>query len=178
MDLRSLRTRCEERLAGIIVPQPFSLSQFAEAVSAHRGRRLELIGLPPGMPITGVWISCQKDGRAWDEIWLDSTATPWHRDVIAVHEIAHMLCGHDPSNDPAPGELLRALMPNLAGDMIGRVLERCRDAYDSAEELEAEMTGSMILARAETGPPPGIADRNGPCVPRLSEALRHPVRHV
>lgn len=176
MDLRTLRARCEERLAGIAVPQPFDLGRFTEAVAACRGREVQLLSLPPGLPITGVWLSCRKEGHGWDEIWLDPAATPWHRDVIAVHEISHMLCGHDPADDPAHGELLRALMPNLAGEMVARVLHRCRDAYDSAEELEAEMTGSLILSRAETGPKPGIGERDGPCAPRLAEALYHPVR--
>ena len=43
MDLKSVRRRCDQALAGVPLPAPFAVEAFAEVVSHRRGRPLRLI---------------------------------------------------------------------------------------------------------------------------------------
>jgi hypothetical protein len=174
-NLRTLRAQWEDRLRGIAVPQPFSLTAFAAEVARHRRRRLQILDLPEqasGSPVSGVWLATDRA----DLIYLEPTASPFHRGLICLHEIGHMLCDHHASARLGCDDLLRGLFPHLSPDLLRRVL--ARHGYTSREELEAETAAAIILDRAETGPPPR-ADLDGPSLlPRLGEALRHPLRHV
>ena len=170
-DLRTLRGICGH----LAVPQPFDLGQFAGAVSEQRRRPVQLLDLPPAArgQLSGAWIATGDT----DVIFLDPDASPFHRDIIGLHEFGHLLCAHpaDPAWDEA---LLTVLLPGLSMAAVRHM--RGRHGYPCGsgdEEREAELIASLILARANTGPAADLASSSA-LMPRLSEALRHPVRHV
>ena len=183
LDLRTLRSQCEERLHGITVPQPFRLRAFTSEIARHRGRELRLADLPGECrgTVTGCWLSTQDS----DFIFTEPAASPWHRDLIVLHEFGHLLSHHDADlkSDKEDGieaaeRMVRALCPDLDPEAATARLLMKREDYSTEEELEAELTAALILARADTGPPPGINGDGELLLPRLAEALRHPVRHV
>jgi hypothetical protein len=170
-NLRTLRTTCQQRLAGITVPQPFDLDTFAGEIARRRRRPLEIRDLPGAArgTLTGAWVATDTA----DYVFLEPAASTWHRNVIALHEFAHMLCDHVPARWGR--DLAGMLAPGISSDLIRQMLGR--HGYSNDQECEAEMTAWLICAHADTGPEAAIAAGGDP-LPRLSEALRHPLRHV
>jgi hypothetical protein len=93
-----LRRQCEQRLRGLDIPHPFCLDTFAATVEAHRGRSLRILPLP-GLDgsdaLSGAWVATD----AADYVLIDADASPWHRNLIGLHEIGHILCDHGCENE-------------------------------------------------------------------------------
>jgi hypothetical protein len=166
--LKKVRAACEARLRELQIPDPFEVGAFCQSVATRRGRRLHLLPLP--LPPSdqspfGVWAATDTE----DFILHDPTASPLHRDLIILHEVAHMLFGHRSETAMDAVSLLQAL-PGLDPEMVRRVLSR--HLYSTEEEQQAEMLASLILERA-TSHPAGVGDD---LLGRLGDALVHPVR--
>jgi hypothetical protein len=153
--VRRLRRACEERLAGVPVPDPFDLAAFCQGIAAMRGRPLRLHPVP-GLSSTapcGLWISVP----AADHIFFDPNTSRLHAEHIVLHELGHMLCGHSISADVG-GSALARLMPDLDPKTVARVLGRV--SYPTSQEQEAELLASLIRARAARRPAgPGALGR-------------------
>jgi hypothetical protein len=144
----ALRARCEAVLADVYIPHPFDLGTFCERIGQRRGRPILLlpIAMPPQSP-SGMWIR----GERCDAIAYEQATTPLHQNHIALHEIGHLLCGHDAGGD-LDDRHLRRLFPSLDGALVHRML--ARTSYSTDEEQEAEMLASLILQRS--GPPSAV----------------------
>src|SRR3569833_1034021 len=132
--MESLRRRCERRLRGVRIPQPFDLDAFCLEVESRRGRRLlrrAVPGLSSHAPC-GVWIGT----RDADHVFYDPGTSPLHAEHIVLHELAHILSGHSSPE---------ALLPGLAPAVVTRVLGRV--GYSTEQEREAEMMASLIRGR-------------------------------
>jgi hypothetical protein len=142
--MESLRRRCERRLRGIRVPEPFDLDAFCREVESRRGRRLlrrPVPGLTAGAPC-GLWVGTDRA----DHVFYDPGTSPLHAEHIVLHELAHILSGHTPGADDSLGRLFPDLDPATVSQVLGRV------AYTTAHEREAEMMASLI--RGRSGRPP------------------------
>jgi hypothetical protein len=143
--MESLRRRCEQRLRGVRIPQPFDLDAFCREVETRRGRRLvrrPLPGLGSYAPC-GLWIGTPEA----DHVFYDAGTSPLHAEHIVLHELAHILSGHG---------LDDALFPDLDPELVTRMLGRV--AYTTIQEREAEMMASLIRGRS-AGPPRTTLDR-------------------
>jgi hypothetical protein len=131
-------------------------------LSDRRGRTIQLVAamLDPNAPC-GVLIST----TTVDIVCYAANTSPLHRRHIILHEIGHLLLGHDghritvTGDDPAPGGAAR-FMPNLDPSAIRRLLHR--SSYHTPDEAEAELfatlAGDRINRLAET--PHGAAPRD------------------
>ncbi len=175
-DLRTLQFLSRQRLAGIPVPQPFDLEAFAAGVGRKLGRTIEIRDLPDDprlAAVSGAWMSLDDA----DIISLEAGTSGWHRDLIALHEFGHLLSNHPSDPDWDRNQLARHF-PGLSARALDRTRFRhAQDGYSDQEEQEAEMIASVILDRADIGPPPDVLDSGG-LLSRLTEALRHPLRDV
>ena len=166
-----LRDRCEQRLAGIEIPRPFSLDAFAAVVEEHRRRPVRLLPLP-GLDgsdaLSGAWVATDTV----DYVLIDADASPWHRGLIGLHEISHVLCDH--GDAPGLGDLAADLLPALSDATVRRVLGR--HGYASSDEQEAELMACLILERADADALPVTSAGPAGVAGRLAHALRHPVR--
>jgi hypothetical protein len=138
--MESLRRRCERRLRGVRIPQPFDLDAFCREVEARRGRRLlrrAVPGLSSHAPC-GIWIGTPEA----DHVFYDPGTSTLHAEHIVLHELAHILSGHSLDTD---GSLTR-LFPDLDPSTITRVLGRV--GYTTVQEREAEMMASLIRGRS------------------------------
>lgn len=149
--LRWARRRLAELPA---IPAPWDIDRFTEVVAEHRGRPIQL--LPRMMSryasvATGLWIR-QADQ---DLIVYDNSGARLHQEHVILHELSHMLCGHEGMSLPVETE------------EAPRVLHR--SAYDTREELEAETLAYVIWHAAGVRLVPG----RGP-VTRLTGAFEHP----
>lgn len=89
---RGLRARCEKILAGIELPDPFTVAGFTQALARHRGRPIVMEPLPslgPDAPC-GLWIALPSV----DVILYEENTSPAHQDLIKLHELGHVICGH------------------------------------------------------------------------------------
>lgn len=164
-----LRRQCERLLRDLDIPHPFSLEAFAGTVAARRGRPLRIQPLPgldgSGL-LSGAWVATD----AADYILIDAAASPWHRNLIGTHEIAHILWDHNGA--PRLRELAADLLPAAT---VRRILGR--HGYSSEDEREAELTACLALERADADLLPVSSTGAAGVAGRLASALRHPVRH-
>lgn len=178
--LREARTRLSEVPD---LPEPWGIDEFARRVAGQRGRPIELI--PRVMShyasvATGLWI--RRTDR--DQIVYDNSGAVLHQDHIILHELAHMLCGHEGISLPAPtpdascgvvgrgvtedaalAEILSLAGQETEGSPV-RVMHR--NAYDDHQECEAETLAYVIWQAA------GLRLVSGPsAITRLAGAFEH-----
>lgn len=160
----------EAHLRDLVLPRPFSVPALCEAVARHRGRPLRLLPLPEPASESSPYGAWVQTGTA-DFILHEQDTSSTHRDQIVLHEIAHMLLGHEADAVMDAGTARRVL-PDLDPAAVSLMLSR--HAYSSAEERQAEMLASLILERStdDLSPPAAADDVLG----RLGDALRHPIR--
>lgn len=163
-DLTRFRALCEALLRDLSIPDPFEIEAFCAEVAAHRGRPLRLLPLP--LPASrdstfGVWVQTDEA----DFVLHEQDTTPLHRDQIVLHEVAHMMLGHQTDVALDPGSMTEAL-PDLAPAVVRKMLSR--DSYGTVEEEQAEWLGTLILERGTRKP------RSDGWLSRLGDALQHP----
>ena len=139
--MRKLRVRCQARLRDIALPSPLDPETLFADLARSRGRAIEVLLVDT--PISGpcaLWVSMLDR----DYILIERGTDPLHRAQMQLHEWAHIVCEHRGvlSND----DWTRRLMPDLDPAMVQRVLGR--RTYTDAEEAEAEMMASLVLAEA------------------------------
>lgn len=141
-ELRELRRRCEMRLRELELPTPFELESFCEVLARKRQRPIELHSIAGlGGRTQGAWIPT----RTTDIIIYEQQTTPLHQDHIVLHELSHIICGHEPPL--VAGDIAGALFPDLRADLVQGILER--HAYATREEREAELMASLIFDRVQ-----------------------------
>lgn len=147
-----MKKRCQNLIDTLDLPEPFDIGGFCRRLAETRGRPLRLIALdlPHGFPC-GMWLNTAHA----DYVFHERNTSPAHRAHIVVHELGHMVFGHQGRS--ALGDTFsELLLPDLAPDMIRRMLGRA--LYNSVEELEAETFASLIL-RPGGAPASGSAPR-------------------
>lgn len=149
---KQLWRRCRELADSVPMPAPFRPDTFAQAVAAHRGRRIELMPVPATM---GAPCGLLMTTDHADYILYPVNTTELHQQHIFMHEVAHLLCGHTGTGE-IDAAATRVLMPNLSPELVRRVLGRT--VYTETEEHEAELLASLIAQRAARLPRPPSAE--------------------
>lgn len=145
MNLYRLRRRCEAVLRDIVLPEPFDLESMCQQVAGRRGRPLRFVvepALAGGNGPCGLWVATDAE----DLVFVEPAISVVHREHIALHELGHMLAGHDGRGSSTADHLMARLLPSLDPATVRMVLGRA--AYCTIEEQEAEMIASLITARA------------------------------
>ena len=91
-----LRAGARGRHAAIVreleMPVPFDLDQFTAGLKRQRERPIRLRPFNSGLGCPcGLWIGTTDA----DYIYHEAGTTPFHATHIVVHEISHMLLGHE-----------------------------------------------------------------------------------
>lgn len=143
--------RCAQRLRGIEIPRPFNLDVFAATVAQRRQRALHVLPLP-GLDGSDGLSGAMVTTDTADLVLIDADASPWHRDLIGLHEISHLLCGHD-VDDSGLRDLAESLPPCLSTVTVHRMLGR--RGFSSGTGQETEL---IDFERSRASPrPPGIS---------------------
>ncbi|MEU3166758.1 hypothetical protein [Streptosporangium sp. NPDC006930] len=137
---KRIRRRCDEILRDLPLPTPFDAVELCETVARRRGRAIRLAPMRNGFGVMGLWAAVGDV----DMIFYEEATTPPHQEHIILHELGHLLCGHDKAQLPV-AEYALPLMPGLDPRMVRTVLGRT--SYSAAEEQEAELLASLILQR-------------------------------
>lgn len=137
---QDLRRRCEALARALSLPDPFDLQRFLAGLAARRGRPIVLLEWEFEGQISGLLI----DQRDADYVLVERHTTPLHQRQIAIHELAHLICGHRPQI-PFTEAAMHAQGGGLRDDLVRYVLQR--GGYRSVEEQEAEILASLIMER-------------------------------
>ncbi|MBT2448922.1 ImmA/IrrE family metallo-endopeptidase [Streptomyces sp. ISL-43] len=137
----SLRKRCEAILGRLELTHPFSLDGLCGRIAEERGRPIRLHPLPKEAAesgVCGLWVGT----ASIDYVFYEAQTTPLHREHIVLHEIGHILFGHNSLEvEDAAGTAEDAgQVPTVLG----------RTNYTTRQEQEAEMLASMIRTRTTT----------------------------
>ena len=139
------RQRNQALLAELELPDPFDLTTFTDQVARRRGRPIQLVAVE-GAVANGSPCGWWCPTRDFDLIFLDGAASATHREHIVLHEVGHMLWGHDPAlTTLAP--ILKRATSHLRWDSAAITGMLGRSGYDSPREQEAEVFATLAGLR-------------------------------
>ncbi|WP_242882662.1 hypothetical protein [Actinomadura litoris] len=128
------------------------MREFLKRWDERRGRTSKLLPLRTGEGVpTGLTFSSGDT----DYLWHVDTS-PVHRDHIVMHEVGHLVFGHQPSYE-VDAELLALLMGSSMTHLstnTARLMLGARTGFATVEEREAEMFSWLALVRAGERPDP------------------------
>ena len=171
--LRAIMHRCRACLRTLVLPEPFSVQHLCAHVERQRGRPLKLHALESPDGPFGLLISSSRA----DYIFFVHNTTPVHQRHIVLHELCHLLLGHQ-SPVVDENELLQILLPDLQPALVHAML--ARRSYTATEEQEAELLASLILENAASSasaarPPTDV--ESVALLQRLEATLRESSKH-
>jgi Zn-dependent peptidase ImmA (M78 family) len=143
-----MRRRCLSITAAITPPVPFDVRALCARVAADRARPIHLLSaaMPAGSPC-GLWIATDTA----DYLFYEESTSPVHHEHIILHELGHILCGHQGIVASGPDAGAR---------------------YSTIEETEAELVASILRGQHDLGrcADPSAPEGDGP-VRRLWSCL-------
>ena len=143
---RALRRRGTGLLEKLDLPADCDLTTVVARVSEHIGQpiRLQAAPIPAGTDnLTGLCFT-DPDGLVW--IIVEQLTSRSHQEVIALHELSHLLYNHNPDRVLAEDEGL-ALAPHAPDAM--KVL--CRSHEDTEPERHVEVLAWLLARRLRRG---------------------------
>ncbi|MER5887521.1 hypothetical protein ABT160_27215 [Streptomyces sp. NPDC001941] len=127
---------CRKYVRSLRLDPYASAYELCDQMSSLRDRPIRVVEAPLPIPgPMGVWIARARD----DVVVVQELATGTHRDHIVLHELAHILCGHEGEQLPDYQPEIPAL-ETARGGPVGRL----RSAYDSVCEREAELLAAAF----------------------------------
>ena len=143
-----LERQAREAYKGLSVPHQLTLDELICRVEDERGTAIvvkPVEGLSSGQ-LSGLWMAMP----AIDLILHADTASVLHREQIILHELAHMVLGHEKLMEDT--KHAGSLMPDLDPELVSRVLARCE--HGEEHEIVAEALADMFaraIARTRRG---------------------------
>ena len=122
------------------LPEFFGLDDLVAAVESSRATSIEIVefrGIFPEDGLFGIWLSTGFG----DFILHAQTASELHRRQIVLHELAHMILGHELATGQSSAA---ALFPDLPEAAVLRAL--ARGHTDNAMEREAEALADLLAS--------------------------------
>jgi hypothetical protein len=135
--------------AGLRLPGGLTLSLLLNVIEDIRGKRIRIMATERlvGTSACGLWLPGENAE------WVFHPPTPWelHRQQFVLHELAHMILGHD--TVPGAGTVLKAGMRGLSPEIVRRALMRTE--FRTLEEASAEYLADLMAEalRARPGEP-------------------------
>lgn len=126
-------------------PEPWHRMRFIESIAKARNRSITLMPVDATMLANspcGLWLVREHD----DIILYEDGTSEYHADQIILHELGHMLLGHDKSvGTSVKALMLTRLTPHLDSATVKAALGR--SDYHDDQEREAEMFASLMMVR-------------------------------
>jgi hypothetical protein len=109
--------------------------------------------------------------QAADYIFYEASTSPLHQEHIALHEIGHLLWGHQESTGGID-QVLRLLLPSLDPRVVTCMLGRgeCSGVAEQQAELVATLIMQRVVQRLPGAVQPTSAE-GAETITRLSRAL-------
>jgi hypothetical protein len=147
---RGLRKEVERILAGLPIPEPFTVDGLRATLERTRERKIVMRELPGTLgrdAPCGLWFAMPSV----DVIFSEANTSPYHRDQIQLHELGHLVFGH---RQFLTAEQIAPLLPDLMPEYVARHMDRAkagsiprpmgRTSYNTREESQAELFGRTL----------------------------------
>ncbi|MFD8363448.1 hypothetical protein ACH4TQ_14665 [Streptomyces sp. NPDC021218] len=173
--MRRLRRLCEQQLADLPIPEPFSIPELVSNMERMRGRRIILV--PMGDQGADLRTACGLRVRTatCSFILYRQRPTKNQMDHTALHELAHEWMDH--GTDLSDEDFARFVPPYVHTRLIRRMgpgaIVQARARYGTLEEQLAELSASVIKRRVRLAQ----SDQVGLLEESLSHQVRHSPRH-
>ena len=116
----------------------FTIYKFLKFLKNKHGMNIEIVGMELPDGVFGAWLKRRKNHY----IFFRNDVSPVHKCHIILHELGHLLNGHDTY------EIKDDDLENIAnGDFSFLDFARKREQNESSEEIEAETTAIEIQER-------------------------------
>ncbi|MDX3227821.1 hypothetical protein [Streptomyces sp. ME19-01-6] len=177
MRVGRIRRRCKQLIKELGLPATTDLPGLCDLVAGRVGRPVHLVPMSLGGVVSGMTAS--TDEGFW--IFYELRTSPWHQTHIVLHEVGHLLLGHD--QDPAVTEdALRMWAPSVdvttAMRRLGMTADFARHhCYDDLTERETEVLGTLLMERVVPASPDDRLPLEGRAA-ELATALGPALRHV
>ena len=140
--MMALKCDSKERtaLSALDLPAFCGLDDLIAAVESSRATSIDIVEFPGIYPedgLFGIWLNTGFG----DYILHAPTASELHRRQIVLHELAHMILGHDLATGQSSAA---ALFPDLPEGAVLRTLTRGHT--DNAMEREAEALADLLAS--------------------------------
>ncbi|MCQ4079656.1 hypothetical protein NGB36_03335 [Streptomyces sp. RB6PN25] len=145
MRVGPIRRRCKRLIQELGLPSSTDMQGMCEVVAARVGRPVHLVPMSLDGVVSGM--TATTDDGFW--VFYELKTSPWHQAHIVLHELSHLLLGHD--QDPAVTEdALRMWTPSVdvatamrrMGLTMGLARHHC---YDNPAERETEVLGTLLM---------------------------------
>lgn len=123
---------------GIALPESFTVDDIVSAIEHHRDTTIKIIEFPEIKPedgLFGIWLNTTFG----DYVLHAPAPSELHRQQIILHELAHMILGHDLAVEQSN---TAALFPDLPESAVVRTLARGHD--DNKLERDAETLADRL----------------------------------
>lgn len=140
---KSLREHLRQHLDALAYDfARFEINDFANWLAAERGRQICFVGLSLPANLFGAWIR----GRHTDYIFFDHDTHPIHAVHIRLHELIHILLGHQTIDVSDMTQWLgETASPAEAAQKLDGPFRSLR--LPDRQELEAEIMTSLVHQR-------------------------------
>ncbi|MET8679677.1 hypothetical protein ABZW18_19405 [Streptomyces sp. NPDC004647] len=175
--LGGMRRRCKQLIKELGLPASTDLHGLCDVVSHRVGSPIHLVPMSLDGVVSGM--TATTDDGFW--IFYELKTSPWHQVHIVLHEIGHLLLGHE--QDPAvTAEALQVWTPSVdvmtAMRRLGMTMNFARHhCYDNLTERETEVLGTLLMEQVV----PSSADHGLPVrgqAAELAASLGPALRHV
>lgn len=134
---RNIRRAALHMLRDLDVEAPIDVEKLCRQLSEQRGRPVQLTPYNfPSTTVFALWIETTDS----DLIFYESDTTPEHQRHIILHEIGHMVLGHD--GDNGDDSVWQEVVPTLPPHVVRKALRRA--SYDDAAEHDAEAFATLL----------------------------------
>ncbi|RXS80563.1 hypothetical protein EST92_17285 [Streptomyces sp. TM32] len=163
---RDLHRLIRRELRDLDVTPPLDVDELCQALSERRGRPLYLreASFPKPGP-SGLWF--EPTGKNCDVILYQRETSRTHQDHIILHEVGHILAGHEGIDVDA--DILRKALGAHCPGLVTRVMGRT--SYEEKEEREAELVATIILEWASVLDQVTPRRASDPSLQRIEAAL-------
>ncbi|MBH1937323.1 hypothetical protein I5Q34_24140 [Streptomyces sp. AV19] len=177
MRVARIRRRCGQLIDELALPPRTGLPALCDAVARRVGRPIHLVPMRLDGVVSGM--TATTDDAYW--IVHELRTSPWHQAHIVLHELGHLLLGHD--QDPTVTEnALKVWTPSVdvatamrrMGLAMGLARHHC---YDDLTERETEVLATLLMEKVVPPPPGEDRPLTGPAA-ALAASLGPALEHV
>lgn len=149
-EMRGLVKQCDLKLAGLSLPDPFSIPALVASMEESRGRTIELVPVDDQGDLRTA-CGLRVKGDAVTYVLYRPRPTPHQTEHVILHELAHEWLDHGAGLNPVstPYELAESYWQSSGTESVARHAVHARSRYDRVEEREAELSAYLIKHRVK-----------------------------
>ncbi|GGO88020.1 hypothetical protein GCM10012280_27850 [Wenjunlia tyrosinilytica] len=145
MRVGRIRRQCKELIRELRLPPSTDLDGVRNVTAGRTGRPIHLVPMSLGGTVSGMTATTDTDTF----VFYESRTSPWHQAHIVLHELGHLLLGHE-QEPTVTEEAVKVWTPSVdaatAMQRMGLTMGFARHhAYDDAAERETEVLGTLLM---------------------------------